>query len=692
MINGGMDDGGMDDGGIDDGALDDGRNPWRGWDDTCPASGEGSDRLPAKARRLAALARAGLPVPPGLVVAPDPTALDDGTILAAVRTLLQRGPVVVRSALQGEDELEGSAAGLGRSQLGCADLAAVRQALAALAAQREDPWLVAYRQPTTSASHDRAIVQHEVPRRALLVLAVSSEGFTEVEVHLTEGEALAEGRTPEHAGPLSTWDDPARDAVQALVTRAVEVLGPSPHGHDLEVVIDPDDRPHLVQARPLVAPLHPGWPDFHAALVEDGHADQLHGVLTLDAEHNPVPLSPAHAWLMGWLRSQRPKAGDPTVLAGWLYVRTLPRNLARNPAKDTRSPSPPSPPSALAVLRELQDHTLPQARARLRALEQALATTDPHAVARALPSAQGAFLAMIDTYVGVLIPARTLARRALGPAVVADLANPLSTRGRNEFLDVLPATWDLASKSLAELGARTDVATASPPPSTADAAHEPPDEAAATILLGEHDDHLFALGLAPLRAWYLAAARCLGLPDDDVFMLEAPEVLAALQDPAESTTFAEPIAARRSQQQRRAALHPPLRIHDGRPVSFGRRARLRGIPLGPSFTGVLAPRSDLAALLADPPAPDTIVVLPSLTAPAAVALQQLGIRAVCCEHGGPLSHAALMVRELGLSALVGCRGCTELPAGRRARLDTNAGRLVLDPSPEPVAPAAASQS
>ncbi|MCA9711749.1 MAG: hypothetical protein KDK70_38290, partial [Myxococcales bacterium] len=114
-------------------------------------------------------------------------------------------------------------------------------------------------------------------------------------------------------------------------------------------------------------------------------------------------------------------------------------------------------------------------------------------------------------------------------------------------------------------------------------------------------------------------------------------------------------------------------------VSFGRRARLRGIPLVPSFTGPLAPRADLAALLADPPPPEAIVTLPALTAPAAVALRQLGIRAVCCEHGGPLSHAALMARELRLSALVGCRGCTELPAGRHARLDTTAARLVLEP-------------
>jgi len=627
--------------------------------------------LPAKARRLGQLARAGLPVPPGLVVAPEPAALDDPATLATVRALLERGPVVVRSALDGEDELEGSAAGLGRSCLGCRDVAMVKDALGVLATQREDPWLAAYRHGTGSAG-DRAIVQQEIPRRALLVLAVPPDGAAELELHTAGGEALAEGRSPEFAGPLAIWSDPARAAVEAVVERAIRALGPSPHGHDLEIVIAPDGLPWLVQARPLAAPLHPGWPAFHAALAAEGSLHELRGELTLDAEHNPTPLSPAHAWLMGWLRAQRPKAGDPTVLAGWLYVRTLPRDLAKTLA------GRPAVPTAVQALEHLRSHALPRARERLHALVQQLEPADAATVAHALPLAQQAFLDMIDAYVGVLVPARTLARRALGGRIAADLEDPLSTRDRAEFLDVLPATWDLASPSLAELGTRTETASTQDHPRRSSAPIE--DEAAAVTLLGEQDDHLFALGLAPLRAWYLAAGHRLGL-SSDVFMLEAPEVVAALQARTPPHALAERIATRRELQLRHAALQPPLRIHDGRPVSFARRARLRGIPLGPSFTGRLAPRSDLAALLADPPDPDAIVVLPSLTAPAAVALRQLGVRAVCCEHGGPLSHAALMVRELGLSALVGCRGCTELPAGRLARIDTRAGRLVLEPEP-----------
>ncbi|MEM9459144.1 MAG: PEP-utilizing enzyme [Myxococcota bacterium] len=621
------------------------------------------DDLPTKARRLAQLAHAGLPVPAGLTLAPDPAALDDPDARAAVEHLLARGPVVVRSALWGEDEAEGSAAGLGRSTLGCTDLHAVRQALADLDAQRHDPWLVAYRRDPPG--RDCAIVQQQIARRALLVVATAPSGPAEVEVHTAGGEALAQGRSPEYAGLLSQWNDPARPQVEALVKRTTQRLAAAVHGHDLEVVVDPEDAVHLVQARPLAAPLHPGWDQFHQTLADADQLDQLHGVLTLDAEHNPAPLSPAHAWLMNWLRDQRPSAGGPTVLAGWLYVRTLPRDLARAHARPS---TPTNTPTVVEVVTQLHRDTLPHMRARLEDLTRSLAHADGPTLIEALPRAQQAFLAMIDTYTRVLIPARTRARQAQPGSPFADPAQPLSTRDRDAFLDVLPVTWDLASPSLAECGAT----------STGEATVLPTDEAQAATLLGEWDDHLFALGLAPLRTWILAAARHLRLPPNDAFMLTPPELARGLAEPTALPT--EQIAIRRAALEHQASLRPPLRIVQGRPVSFGRRARLRGIPLGPSFTGVLAPRSDLAALLADPPAPDAIVTLPSLTAPAAVALRQLGVRAVCCEHGGPLSHAALMARELGLSALIGCRGCTELPAGHRARLDTTAGRLVLESS------------
>lgn len=616
--------------------------------------------LPSKARRLARLARCGLRVPRGVVVAADPIALTDEAVGQAVRSMLAEGGVVVRSALAGEDEAEGSAAGLGRSRLGCRSMEDVHEALADLATQRNDPWLAAYRRGGTSSATDCAIIQREVPRRLLLVIAIPTGGSPQVEAHERGGEALAEGHSPMFAGPLRRFEDASQPAVTDLVEETLAELESTEHGHDLEIVVAPDNTLALVQARPLAAPLHPGWNEFRAVLVEQEQLADMHGVLTLDAEHNPAPLSPAHAWLMGWLREQRPKAGDPTVLAGWLYVRTLPRNLAKS------SGATPPGPSAVQLIETLHQHTLPHARKRLQTLQARLASATRQQLITAFEEATDAFLDMIDTYVGVLIPTRVKARRATAGQPIAADNGPLSTHGRDDFLDVLPAVWDLASPSLADLG--TAKSTRRQPLAL------PKDEATAATLLGEWDDHLFALGLAPLRAWFQACGQALGL-GDDVFMLEAPEVLEALRSSA--IDLDAQIETRRARQQRYAQLRPPLRIDEGQPVAFGRRQHLRGIPLGPSFEGALAPRSDLAALLENPPPANAIVTMPALTAPAAVALAQLGIRAVCCEHGGALSHAALMARELGLSALIGCRGCTDLTEGRRARLDTRAGRLVL---------------
>jgi pyruvate,water dikinase len=54
--------------------------------------------------------------------------------------------------------------------------------------------------------------------------------------------------------------------------------------------------------------------------------------------------------------------------------------------------------------------------------------------------------------------------------------------------------------------------------------------------------------------------------------------------------------------------------------------------------------------------------------------------ALVTERGGPLSHAAIVARELGLPAVVGTRGA--LAAGRAAasaRVDGGAGTVRFEP-------------
>jgi phosphohistidine swiveling domain-containing protein len=577
--------------------------------------------------------------------------------------MLADGPLIARAALHGEDTAQTSGAGLGWSVPDLRSNAAVQGAMRSILEHSRDPWVIGHLGPRPRGRCDHVIVQRQVERRALVVAALFPRGHDYVEVHAHHAEALAAGTTPDYAGSVARWPAPEAPAVARVLERLRQASTVGPFGIDAELVIDPRGAVHLVQARPIVCDLTPGWPAFEAEVRRQGRAERLQGVLVLDAEHNPAPLSPAHAWLMEWLAANRPSAGRPSVLAGWLYVQALVRDLG--------SDRPGVP--AREALERLCHELVPTARRRLDQIDVALARADATATATLLDQALEAFVAMIDAYLGVLVPARAAASPSglrLPPAGPVD--EPLSIRGRAGFTDVLPATWDVQSPTLADLQAER--APASP------RAQEsiPEDPAAAAILLTEWDDHLFALGLAPLRRVYLRASELLGR-DDDVFMLHGPELTAALRGELDP----DPIVRRRlADQTRFAALEPPLRIEDGRPVPVLPAGRLRGLAVGTDFEGPIAQRRDLTHLLASPPGPDAIVVLPALTAQAALALQSTGVRAVCCEHGGAMSHATLMARELGLSALIGCRACTTVPDGAFARIDVRLGRLwVADKSP-----------
>jgi hypothetical protein len=317
-------------------------------------------------------------------------------------------------------------------------------------------------------------------------------------------------------------------------------------------------------------------------------------------------------------------------------------------------------------LQQLRDRFLPEARARLEAVESRVRDATLPELPEALDEAQGAFLAMIDVYLGILVPTR---RAAAEPGRTARPDAPLTLDDRAPYRDVLPAAWDIASPTLADLSSAT-----SPPSADVSPRPLPLDPAEAMTLLTEWDDNLFALGLAPLRRVYLRAGELLAM-EDTVFWLGTAELRALAAGEASLPDI--PTDARMQRHQRRMSLRPPLRIHDGRPVPRHPRADLCGFPIGADFEGSLTRREGLEHLIREPPRPDQIVVMPALTAPAAVALAEVGVRAVCCEYGGTLSHAALMARELGLSALIGCRGCTEIAEGTPARIDTTIGRLLV---------------
>ncbi|MBL8970411.1 MAG: hypothetical protein JNK56_07520, partial [Myxococcales bacterium] len=307
----------------------------------------------------------------------------------------------MRAALLDEDGPDRAAAGLGVSIPGCHDRESVRAALRRIADALHDPWLAAYFPAKPQA---QVLVQHEISGPWLAVVAQTelrhlelhhrpaphlpsdlapslspaaapdrdaprseeplAAGHTDRDAPRSE-EALAAGHTPTFAGPLALCPDPLRSAIDHLCDRVTAHLPTSPHGLDLELVADSTTTIWVVQARPLTRPLHPGWPAFTAAVLGPHAAPAtrllLPGLWCLDAEHNPAPLSPAHAGAIARLARSHPTLVRARVLAGWLYA----------PASLT--PKPPVDPSTLRrALDDLQRFHIPEARAALTALERRL--------------------------------------------------------------------------------------------------------------------------------------------------------------------------------------------------------------------------------------------------------------------------------------------------------------------------------
>lgn len=656
------------------------------------SSWAGLARFPKVARQHA-LAAQGLPVPEGAVLelgrarqlfsavglaaAADDRETED-LALAWARAQFEAGHrVIVRSAGLCEDGEHSSGAGLGMSVAGLESPRAIGAALTMIATHEratggDDP----------GGEQTLILLQREIQRRALLVVVRGVGAPDYVEVHGPDAgpEPLAEGRDPDWAGPLREWGDDSRGLVEALIdTVAAQEAGP--HGVDLELVVDPRGDPWLVQARPLTAALHPSWPEFLAAVEAERedtrHPDpRMRGRLTLDGEHNPTPLSPAHAWVMGRLRHLRPtKAGDPVVLAGWLYMRALPRELGPADTLDSATQSATVDMDASEALLWLRDTALPRARRALEDFDASLLAEGGMNLEAGLAAAEALFLGMIDDYIDRLVPARrrALAATRMEAESTATTSVPLTLLDRDAFLDVLPAAWDIASPSLAELLTGT---RPTPPARVA----LPTGARARAQLLGEWDDHLFALGLAPLRRlWLYAATRLSMRKIDRVFLLSGDELVALDRDPralGDARARDRILDDRARTWNRHAELDPPTRIVDGQPVPLPVGGYLRGLAIGEPFSGPVVQRRDLRDLLTDPPAAGTVLCMPALTAQAAVALEHLGVRAVCTEYGGALAHGALMARELGLSALIGCRGCTRLSEGQAVHLDTRSRRLV----------------
>jgi phosphotransferase system enzyme I (PtsI) len=98
-------------------------------------------------------------------------------------------------------------------------------------------------------------------------------------------------------------------------------------------------------------------------------------------------------------------------------------------------------------------------------------------------------------------------------------------------------------------------------------------------------------------------------------------------------------------------------------------------------------RNRTVARLLNVPAPG----IPELTEPSILVALDLApadtalidktmVLAFATQEGGPTSHTSILARNLGIPAVVGCRGVRELEPGTRVLVDGSSGKVVIDPA------------
>jgi phosphohistidine swiveling domain-containing protein len=101
---------------------------------------------------------------------------------------------------------------------------------------------------------------------------------------------------------------------------------------------------------------------------------------------------------------------------------------------------------------------------------------------------------------------------------------------------------------------------------------------------------------------------------------------------------------------------------------------LDGVGIGDRIVRGRACRADSPEQAIDRLSPGDVLVVPCTTPAYNSVLTLAG--AIVTADGGPLSHAAVLARELGISAVVGARGAlTEIPDGAMIDVDPVAGQV-----------------
>ena len=655
-------------------------------DATSPACG-------GKARNLAKLMAAGLPVPEGFVVddslfracygridAVDPALAEaaleriDDELLAAPPVALEAvlvaraaplGELVFRSSASNEDGEFRVAAGIydstsafepARAWEGChfvwasaTGFVPLKYALLA----GEHGALPPFRDLLAPVA---VIVQRFVHGAKVIV-------YTRRPGRPTDDEVLVQ-----HADHLAPTTRSATDPIVALALRAEAAIGAT-QGADVELVVGDDGVISVVQARTIIHPTTTAWVEPPPMATRE--LVGLGGVWTWDVAHNPDPLSVVQASLVYAVSDANVAPYELRSCVGFLY--TSPRASVALPYEATalRYAAVTLDPERVAVvLAEIETRLA----AALTAVPAELPDARPAADALGLVFAQ--YLAFYKIWAWELSPLVAAVKRATlhapGEARPSSVEATLLAAARGEIDEAtvlarigrLAPAWDVATPTYAERPAvireaiaRAKLVTAAPREATVGAAD-----------LAERDDHWFAEAQWVVRRAFLAYAHERGVDPDDVFWL--PNIL--LGDDLAPEVAKRRAAGARAAAARAARWKMPLVVGGDRTEVASED--LRGVGSGGRAQGRVVKFATLASAVAV--GSGDVIVTRAVTP--ALAVLVIGCAALVSETGGLLDHGAAMARELGIPCVVGCRDAwTSLEDGAIVEVDGDAGRVTV---------------
>jgi phosphohistidine swiveling domain-containing protein len=633
----------------------------------------------AKAANLARAARHGLPVLPGFVIPVAGCPAGDLRALWAELSDDGRHPLIVRSSSTAEDGASSSMAGRFVSMLDVRGHQEFQAAVAAVVASAHRPGSMAVLvQPQLAAAVGGVMFGADPVdgRTDRVVVSAVPGGPHELVGGAVDGTRYVltrRGRAVERERPDGPLDTMRLRALARLAARTAKVFGGP---QDVEFGFGPDGRLWLLQSRPVtaLAPMPPrGAPLLGPGPVAETLPDPL-TPLEEDLWLPPLDRGLSAALATAGAVSARALRSRPTVQAVGGRAAADLRRLGAAPGRAARlrllNPVPAVRRLSVAwqvgrlraELPALAAETVAGVDTDLAAVPPLTDLTDSDLIsALSWTRATLAALHGLEALAGALLDPSDQALDSAAALALAALAKGRA-EGWNDTRTLLaePAVLALTSPAIT---ARPVLPATAPStlPSPRSVGALPPREALRLRIRWVHE-------LSARVAWAAGErlaergvlerpelVRALRLSELEAVLLGGGFLPADLEGRAFPPRTAPLPAAFRLAGDRIVAESGPAEP-DGRPAGGG-----RGVGVVHAGTGGAPPSG--AVLVVRTLSPDLAVRLPELAG-------------LVAETGSPLSHLAILARELGVPTVVGLRGAIErFPAGTRVLVDGDSGQV-----------------